>query len=99
MVGVAQGYDSAPDSDDDDAPYPVVPLSEPARLQRPVPWHPIIEPQDPNLRHMSTGVAWALRRLMLNESDFGWAPALLDECRCVSTWRMPRVARCVTFPR
>ena len=59
-----------------------VPLSMPASLRRVLPWHPVGEPQDPSLRHMSVGVAWGLRQ-MIHAAAHDWIPPILDEATCV----------------
>ena len=71
--------------DDPASDQAVSALSVPVWLQRPQPWRLLADPSNPDLRHMSTGVSWALRQLMLNEADWeGWFPPLLDERRCAS---------------
>ena len=87
MAGI-DGYGSDPgnDADDDDDilnAIRAVPLSMPASLRRVLPWHPVGEPQDPCLRHMSVGVASALRQLMIHEAAHDWFPPILDEATCV----------------
>ena len=91
MVDVAEsGSDSgsedmspAATEDDPASDQAVSALSVPVWLQRPPPWRPLAESSNPDLRHISTGVSWALRRLMLTEADGeGWVAPLLDERRC-----------------
>ena len=87
MAGIG-GYGSDPGNDaaaDDDILNAIraAPLSMPASLRRVLPWHPVGEPQDPSLRHMSVGVAWALRQLMIHEAADDWIPPILDEATCV----------------
>ena len=82
MAGIG-GYGSDPGNDaatDDDILNAIraAPLSMPASLRRVLPWHPVGEPQDPSLRHMSVGVAWALRQLMIHEAADDWIPPILD---------------------
>ena len=64
MAGIdGYGSDQGNDADDDDDILNAIramPLSMPASLRRVLPWHPVGEPQDPCLRHMSVGVASAL---------------------------------------
>ena len=83
MAGIdGYGSDQGNDADDDDDilnAIRAVPLSMPASLRRVLPWHPVGEPQDPCLRHMSVGVAWALRQLMIHEAAHDWIPPILDE--------------------
>lgn len=91
MVDVAEsGSDSgsedmppAATEDDPASDQAVSALSVPVWLQRRPPWCPLAESSNPDLRHISTGVSWALRRLMLTEADWeGWVAPLLDERRC-----------------
>ena len=88
MAAMIDGYGSDPGNDaaaDDDILNAIraAPLSMPASLRRVLPWHPVGEPQDPCLRHMSVGVACALRQLMIHEAAHDWIPPILDEATCV----------------
>ena len=87
MAGIdGYGSDQGNDADDDDDILNAIramPLSMPASLRRVLPWHPVGEPQDPCLRHMSVGVASALCQLMIHYAAHDWIPPLLDEATCV----------------
>ena len=76
------GNDAAADDDILNA-IRAVPLSMPASPRRVLPWHPVGEPQDPSLRHMSVGVACALHQLMIHEAADDWIPPILDEATCI----------------
>ena len=70
-------------SDDyNDIVVAAAPLSALPRPLRDPPWAPMLEPNDPNLRHMAAGVAVALQLLMNNHAGPGPIASVYDEGRC-----------------